>query len=241
MIDPRLSKDGLADAISREDWDEVVQCEAHPEKARIWHVEKGFFQGDQDSVVLPIHQAVAAHDPSIDAIHALIQAYPIALLCKETTFNRLPLHLATQNPNISTEIIQILLDFAPETAMECDLFGRLALHYACCNGASVATVDALLTSHPPSVYIRDVNGWLPIHIACRSGACFRVVKHLLDAYPESIVAETSMGNTPLDMMLCQHMLGGQSAILSGTNLRQTSNEGMNTSTVVEEQVKRGGV
>ena len=112
-------------------------------------------------------------------------------MTKETTFVRLALHLAalSNQPGISGEMIELPLSYAPEAALEQDSLGRLALHYACANGADVTTIDALLEAYPRSASTRDVNGWLPIHVASCSGACFRVVQRLLDAYPESMVAD----------------------------------------------------
>jgi hypothetical protein len=195
-------------AIESEDWEEVQrQCELNPERAREWHVGKTYFQG-QDTLVLPLQQALVAHDPSIGAICALVQACPASLFVGESSYRRLPLHLAVLNPGASVDIIKLLLDFAPETAMECDDLGRLALHYACGADSIIDIVKVLFDASPLSVSIRDVHGWLPIHVAFRNGASFQTIRLLLDAYPKSIVAETANGNTPLDMIICQNVLGG---------------------------------
>lgn len=211
----------------------LSQCELHPERARAWHLQKNMFQGMVDSDVLPLHQAVASlHEPPIDAIRALLQTFPNAINAKEATFNRMALHLAAQYARISTEIIQLLLQLAPSTAMKRDALGRLALHYACSNdGASVETVNALLKAYPQSVWTGDCNGWLPIHVTCRCGASFIVVQRLLDANPSSIVAETNKGNTIQDMLVCQRVIGKHSDFLSDTRFvksasKRTSSIGM---------------
>lgn len=220
-MEPPPPRHPLAEAIGRKDWQEVQkQCERNPQEARTWHLEKGFFQGTIDSDVLPLHQAVASVPaPPVDVIATLLEAYPNAVAAKEATLHRTPLHLACQRADTSTDAILLLLEHAPKAATKHDSLGRHALHYACSSGASVEVVNALLDAYPQAVSIRDVNGWLPIHVACRSGACFRVVQRLLDAAPESIVAETTDGNTTVDMMVCQKVIGNQSDFLSDAKVR----------------------
>lgn len=223
-MDPRFLESAgcsgdLVEAIESEEWNKVQRlCKVHPERACEWHLVKDFFD-DQDSLVLPLHQAVAACNPSIKAIRSLIEACPAAILSQESTFQRIPLHIAALNPKITHEIMKLLLDYAPETTTECDAFERLALHYACSGHIIDASlVEVLVDAFPDSVSIRNGNGWLPIHAACRSGASFQIIRLLLDAYPESIVAETSKGNTTLDMLLCQTLLGRESSVLGDARL-----------------------
>lgn len=192
--------DDLAHAIDHQDWDRVrAECEINPNKARVWHLQK---QGSSRSHILPLHQAIAAHDAPPQVIHALIRAYPGAVLSKETSCRRLPLHLACQNytPETKGQTIRLLLSYAPEAAEERDSLGRLPIHYACSNGAGVMTIDALLTTYCQGAKTQEKNGWLPIHVACKNGASFLVVQRLLDAYPESIYCRTLKGSTPLDLI-----------------------------------------
>lgn len=219
----KKEEDLLVEAIATHNWSEVQKlCERHPKAARKWHLEIGFFHGSIDSDILPLHQLVASqYTPPLEVIEAVINAYPNALFAKEATLHRRALHLAALNTKASPGIIQMLLKHAPKMAMKRDSFGRLALHYACSSGADTEAVDALLNAYPESASAGDAHGWLPIHMACRRGASFPVIRRLVDAYPESIVAETNNGNTCVDMMLLQNVLGKQSAFLDDTSYMAT--------------------
>ena len=41
-----------------------MQCKTNPGMAKVWHVENEFFDGEYDSYVLPLHQAIVAHEPA---------------------------------------------------------------------------------------------------------------------------------------------------------------------------------
>lgn len=97
-------------------------------------------------------------------------------------------------------LIRLLLSYSPDISMERDSLGRLAIHYAASNGASVHGIDTLLRVNPHAASITDVHDWLPIHVAFRHGSIFLVIQRLLDAYPDGVVARTERGSTPLDLM-----------------------------------------
>uniref|UniRef100_A0A7S4W7W3 Uncharacterized protein n=1 Tax=Ditylum brightwellii TaxID=49249 RepID=A0A7S4W7W3_9STRA len=158
----------------------------------------GFFDGVQESRVLPLHQACALRAPK-DVINALIVAYPKGANALETSFKRLPLHIACQN-GCAADVIEIFLSYNPLCAQVGDVFGRCPIHYACCNGAAPDVVDLFLSVDPSIATVTDKAGWLPIHVACQMGASIESIQKLLDANPSSLQAMTAKGSTPLKLL-----------------------------------------
>ena len=64
-----------------------------------------------------------------DAIEALALANPDGVKAKETSFKRLPLHIACQS-HAPADMVAALLSFYPQGAADTDVLGRLPLHYA---------------------------------------------------------------------------------------------------------------
>lgn len=105
-----------------------AECEAHPKNAAVWSTRVGFFDGEHESHVLPIHSAAALCAPK-DAIEALALANHDGVKAKETSFKRLPLHIACQS-HAPADMVATLLSFYPQGAADTDVLGRLPLHYA---------------------------------------------------------------------------------------------------------------
>eukprot|EP00568_Trieres_chinensis_P016612 CAMPEP_0183320058 /NCGR_PEP_ID=MMETSP0160_2-20130417/65282_1 /TAXON_ID=2839 ORGANISM="Odontella Sinensis, Strain Grunow 1884" /NCGR_SAMPLE_ID=MMETSP0160_2 /ASSEMBLY_ACC=CAM_ASM_000250 /LENGTH=266 /DNA_ID=CAMNT_0025486667 /DNA_START=157 /DNA_END=955 /DNA_ORIENTATION=- len=189
----------LTNSIIKEDWSAVkTHCELHPRDAKVWTKRVGFFDGEHESQVLPIHQAVALYAPR-DVIERIATTYPEGVRSKETAFKRLPVHIACQS-GASADVVSALLSFYPEGAQVKDTLGRLPIHYACSNGASAEVVEALLAAYLWAAAAQDIHSWLPIHVACHFGASTEVVRALLNAFPDSIQARTEKGSTPLKLI-----------------------------------------
>eukprot|EP00978_Attheya_sp_CCMP212_P010351 scaffold24999_cov47-Attheya_sp.AAC.2 len=194
-----LGPNDLLRNILREDWNVAkMECEMHPREARVWSTRVGFFDGETDSHVLPIHQAVAVR-PTADFINALIIAYPQGVHSKESGFKRLPIHIAIQS-SASIDVINVLLSYYPEGSHVKDILGRTPLHYACSNGASQEVIEALLGACPMAASMRDIHDWLPIHVACHFGCSTEVVRTLIRANPECLQVRTDKGSTPLKLV-----------------------------------------
>eukprot|EP00957_Ditylum_brightwellii_P091366 6956622-Ditylum_brightwellii.AAC.1 len=115
--------------ILNEDWRAVkIRCEKHPREAAVWTKRVGFFNGEDESRVLPIHQACALHAPK-DVVDTLIKAYPKGLQALETLFRRTPLHVALMN-GCKTDVIASLLYHDPLCVHIEDTLGRVPIHYA---------------------------------------------------------------------------------------------------------------
>jgi hypothetical protein len=182
--------------IKNEDW-KLALMAINPKSASEWMVLAGFFDGEHASRVLPIHHACALRPPK-EIIIKLYDAYPQGFGCKESAFQRLPLHVACQN-NAPLSAIQALLkyDHNNEAVQTKDSMRRLPLHYACSHGAPAQVVEALLQACPASAGCIDHHGWLPIHVACRFGDNEQVIRILIKALPESLYTTTKKGSTPL--------------------------------------------
>lgn len=186
----------LIDLINHEDWQLVLmECKMWPKDAAKWTVREGFFDGEHDSRVLPIHMACALQCPA-EVVDTLVACYPEGIHMKEDAFQRLPLHVACQT-NAPLETIEALIHHFPEAVRAKDSIGRLPIHYACSHDAPSSVIETLLREFPASAACGDNNGWLPIHVACRRGARLYVVERLLDCLPESATMATNKGSTPI--------------------------------------------
>ena len=75
----------------------------------------------------------------------------------------------------------------PSLAAEVDAeTGNTALHFACCNGAPLPLVEALLASDPGGASKADRDGNLPIMGAVANGCSAAVVRLLLKRHPDGI-------------------------------------------------------
>ena len=62
--------------------------------------------------------------------------------------------------------------------------GNTALHFACCGGAPLPVVKALLAANPDAAAALDGDGNLPIVGAVSNGCDAAVVEALLEAFPD---------------------------------------------------------
>ena len=75
--------------------------------------------------------------------------------------------------------------------------GRLPLHWACCQQAPLAVVQALLHAHPAAASTPNVGGLLPLDWAAFFQAPLDIVQLLLRAYPEAAYTADNNGMLPL--------------------------------------------
>jgi ankyrin repeat protein len=150
----------LSLAITSEQWERVIQlCNVKPGAAKAWTVRQGLFEGIKDANVLPIHEALVAGAP-YPSIEALVRAYPDSVFCKESSYQRLPLHCACRK-NAIQPVVEFLLKQYADAALTADNLGRLPLHYALSNGANDDVIDVLLKYKPNSARGFDKRGWTP--------------------------------------------------------------------------------
>eukprot|EP01082_Thalassiosira_pseudonana_P001649 g1304.t1 g1304 contig10:1815734-1816315(-) len=126
-----------------EDWQSAItEIECHPNEAKVWSNRPGFFDGEHESNVLPIHVAVSLHAP-LEVVKAIVDAHPECVKLVESAFKRLPLHVACQFA-ANKEVIEYLVGEYKAGTMEADVLGRLPLHYLCSNGAPLDVVRILI-------------------------------------------------------------------------------------------------
>ncbi len=105
-----------------------------------------------------------------------------------------PLHCAFINKNMTAEIVQLIIDAAPDSVRSVSNTGHTPLHYLCLNELLDGTIaikilKLLLEKHPESIRHAD-DGYnerlLPIHLAARTGKSADFCRVLIEAYPDSI-------------------------------------------------------
>lgn len=121
----------LSKMITSEQWDRVAQlCQGSPSEAKKWTTRQGFFEGMKDANVLPIHEALVAGAP-FHIIQALLEAYPDCVFCKESSYQRLPLHCACRK-NAVPEVVDLLLKKYADASLTPDSLGRLPRKFYFC-------------------------------------------------------------------------------------------------------------
>ena len=181
-----------------EDWQSAItEIECHPHETRVWSTRPGFFDGEHEANVLPIHVAVSLHAP-LDVVRAIVEAYPECLSVKESSFKRLPIHVACQFASRPSVIEYLAQEYVAGT-LEPDILGRLPIHYACSNGAPMDVVTALLRANPASTLYADFNGWLPLHVAIHFGASTEVVRELIRVCPAAVTMKTRKKSTAMSL------------------------------------------
>ena len=181
-----------------EDWQSAVtEIECHPNETRAWSTRAGFFDGEHESHVLPIHVACSLHAP-LSVVKTIVEAYPGCLSMKESSFKRLPIHVACQFA-APVDVIEYLATECVAGTLEPDVLGRLPLHYACSNGAPIEAVETLLRVNPASALYGDFNGWLPLHVAVHFGASTEVVHEIIRVCPAAVTTKTNKQSTALSL------------------------------------------
>jgi len=151
---------------------------------------------DEETKFTPIH--ILLHNESIgemfDVVKYLAEANPSSLKAKDHNY-QIPLHVACDNSNITTRIIEVLLKLWPESACQQEILGALPIHLLCGeknkkmdDEIAIDVLKLLLDAYPDSVRKHIESGYsveFPIHRAARNmppGCC----KLLYDAYPRLV-------------------------------------------------------
>ena len=74
-----------------------------------------------------------------------------------------PLHLMCKLNNPPTDVVQNIVESAPEVVSYVDSHGWLPLHHACANGASPEVLSILTTAYPESKMCQDNQNRTPLH------------------------------------------------------------------------------
>lgn len=186
-----------------------------PPDAEDWQVvldavkQHGSLALDHDEMCgrTPLHWAVN-RDAPVDVVKALLDVAP-SIARVGDRWGWTPLHLAARRCRdgnamsaAAGEIVQLLVDAAPDTAARQDASDRSTpLHLATQCGAAHAVVYALALAAPEAASMCDRYGRTALHLAALRGAAARsdVVSTLLMCDEESAVVGDRDGRTPLHL------------------------------------------
>ena len=139
-------------------------------------------------------------------IQCLLEYFPAAVMASDDdNDSKLPLHYACGcgcgNKNMTLEIVQLLIDAAPDSVRSVDNEGCMPLHCLCLNKfldeiTAMEILKLLVEKHPGAIKHADNDGFLPIHIACLSSPP-EFCRVLIEAYPESERVANAGGALPL--------------------------------------------
>ncbi len=137
------------------------------------------------------------------AIRCLLEYFPEAANIKNGK-DLTPFHYALGNQNMTPNIIQLLIDAAPDSVRSVTDRGSTPLH-SLCNRRKVNEKTALqvlkmlIEKYPEAVRHADNDGDLPIHIACveRSPEFCQI---LIDSAPDSVRSVANDSLTPLHVL-----------------------------------------
>jgi ankyrin repeat protein len=112
--------------------------------------------------------------------------------------NNTPLHrLVAACPPV--DLVDRLLQLAPNAIMERNNYNCMPLHVACFNNASLDVVKKLLEAHPKAAEVAEKDGRLPLHIALLKNASFNVMRVLLETYPQSLQKKDKRGRKAAEL------------------------------------------
>ena len=191
----------LFDAINRQEWERVIMlAKRSPNLCKEQCTVEGFYDARFSSSMPPLHLACAMPNVPLQVLQALHAANELGVKEPESTYARLPLHIAVMH-GMATPTLGGLMKLCPRSTKTQDAHGRIPLHYACKSHGMTAVDEknalVLVKAYPEGVRVADGNGFLPIHVACRSLSSRALIRMLVRSAPETIVAQTSKGNTAI--------------------------------------------
>ncbi len=86
-----------------------------------------------------------------------------AACVQQGKFNTVPLHILCQEKSVPYDIIETVVESAPEVVSWEDSNGWLALHYACAKGLSLNVLKVLVYTYPEGQKVRDQRLRTPLH------------------------------------------------------------------------------
>mmetsp|Transcript_7952 Transcript_7952/g.11696 ORF Transcript_7952/g.11696 Transcript_7952/m.11696 type:complete len:468 (-) Transcript_7952:34-1437(-) len=143
----------------------------------------------------------------------------------------LPLYSACCHSPTLTSVHALLVAFPPSALTIDSGRGRLPIHAALLNRASVAVVQYLVHTHPDCLRVQDNDGNLPLHIA----ALFSnntIIRILFCAYPEGCKVANIKGKLPL------HILCARWTAMTDSQSTPSNTESLVPSTQIIEDIKQ---
>ena len=113
----------------------------------------------------------------------------------------LPLHLACQNREMPTNVIQYLVEHDTTTVCHWDNQGNLPIHMLCAcrpwGRDTLALLKLFLSVSPNLISTPDWTGALPLHIACQNGARLDFIQFLVKQDLTTVHHRDDLGNLPI--------------------------------------------
>eukprot|EP00984_Skeletonema_dohrnii_P030069 scaffold21178_cov98-Skeletonema_dohrnii-CCMP3373.AAC.9 len=135
-------------------------------------------------------------------IQCLLEYFPVAISATSYFGGQTPLHYACYNPHMTLNIIQLLVDAAPNSVSHADNNGETPLHrlsnYVLDDTKAIKILKLLIEKCPEAVRHANNGGVLPIHIAGGWGRrSTEFCSVLIEAYPGSQRMTDANGLLPL--------------------------------------------
>jgi ankyrin repeat protein len=152
---------------------------------------------------LPAHLAAAQENEScVEMLKHIIQLHPNSLQTRDCQ-GRTPLHVACANDKgaFTEQLVAMILEHAPETALMQDHRGMLAMHHACLSsGPAAGSINGRLISiFAPGSQVVDDYGRLPLECALSSSSegVGEIIKSTVRAFPPAARLLDKRGNNVL--------------------------------------------
>ncbi len=100
-----------------------------------------------------------------------------------------------------SDLVERLLQLAPDTIKIQHIDGSLPLHAALYNSASSDVITTIFKAYPKAAEVQNDDGELPLHYALENNASSDVIKMLFQAYPEAAEVRNDEGESPFDIAL----------------------------------------
>lgn len=141
---------------------------------------------------------------SYPVVDAILSRYPDeASTTKESRLEESPLHAACQVPNVSVDIIRLLLAHCPELAVRKTKEGKTALHVAAANSTASDQVIALLIQvNKEALWTQEFkNSSLPLHYACAFRAPLATIEVLIKHFKDAVTLFDKQDRAPLHLAI----------------------------------------
>jgi len=188
----------LVEFIDKQQWLEIeICCEENPESARLGIKLKTF---GEITHCLPIHGVCKERAP-VEAVDAIITAFPDGVRMTDSLHNRLPIHYACLY-GASVGVVKDLVTAYPIGVQHADKEGNLPLHYAA-SYCSPAVFQIILDAFPQAAQTANLKNRLPLHLACiRMNPEDEIIQSLIACFIQALREKDSQGSLPVHIA-CQ--------------------------------------
>jgi ankyrin repeat protein len=136
------------------------------------------------------------------ALRLVIDRFSDALQSKESIYGDTPLHTACRFGEVSTEVVELLIESCPEMLTETNQDGETPLFLACDNTETLTEiVELLLGRGPGAISMKNNEGIYPLHRIAENPN-LNLLMQMHHGYPDGIRQLTNHTHTPLHGCCC---------------------------------------